>query len=270
SAILTASGAGPAFTEAHGGDFSSAKSVDFLLRDPANPGRITAAVEAARQNTRMVRTAVTREVWEAVNDMHLDMVKTLAEPVDRRDLPDVLQNIRRHSALVRGMVSGTMLRDEIYSFLTLGTFLERADATARMLDVKYYILLPKDDGVGSELDLAQWQQMLRSFGVNRAFLGVHGTEYTAQNMADFLILDARMPRSLAHCTTRVGRILERIADYHGGPAEPQTLVADLRAKLAGRDADGIIRGGLHEFLDGFVTDVAELSNSVATTYRFTA
>jgi uncharacterized alpha-E superfamily protein len=270
SAILTASGAGWAFEEHHGTDFTAAKAVDFLMRDPNNPGCLLAAVEAARTNGRLVRTALTREVWEAVNDMYLDLASVLAKPVARRDLPDMLQNIRRHSALIRGMVSGTMLRNEAYDFLWLGTFLERADQTARMLDVKYYVLLPNEDAVGSELDLAQWQQMLRSFGVNRAFLGVHGTEYTAANMADFLILDRRMPRSLAYCTSNAARHLEHLSQTHGGDSEAHRKLAKIREDLSARPADTIIREGLHEFLDGFVVKISELSDTIAKIYRFTA
>lgn len=270
AAILTASGAGSSFEQSYGTDFTAANAIDFLLRDPNNPGRLLSAVEMARTNGRLVRTAVTREVWEAVNDMYLDLTETLATPVARRDLPDVLQSIRRHSALIRGMVAGTMLRNECYDFFYLGTFLERADQTARMLDVKYYVLLPNEDAVGSELDLAQWQQMLRSFGVNRAFLGVHGTEYTAANMADFLILDSRMPRSLAHCTSRAARYLDNLSQNHGGDRAPHEKISKIRDNLSARPADVIIREGLHEFLDNFIVEISDLSNTIAQTYRFTA
>ena len=122
--------------------------IDFLLRDEQNPGSVRALAEQARNNARLVRTALTREVWEAVNECYLVFKEMLAHPINDRDLPRVLQTIRQRSAFVRGAMHGTMLRNDMYDFARIGTFFERADNTARILDVKYYILLPSLMHVG--------------------------------------------------------------------------------------------------------------------------
>ena len=146
----------------------SAKVIDFLLRDAAQPVLGHVCIAAARQNARLVRTALTREVWEAVNDTYMILKQTLSRPVLERDLPEVLGMIRQQSALVRGALHGTMLRNDMFDFARIGTFLERADNTARILDVKYYVLLPSISQIGSSLDNVQWETILRSVAGQRS------------------------------------------------------------------------------------------------------
>jgi uncharacterized alpha-E superfamily protein len=143
--------------------------IDFLLRDKTNPSSVISVVEAARNNARLVRTALTREVWEATNECWLALKDVLARQVRERDLPETLALIRQQSALVRAALHGTMLRNDIYDFARIGTFLERADNTARILDVKYYVLLPSVMHVGSSLDNVQWETILRSVSAQRAY-----------------------------------------------------------------------------------------------------
>ena len=120
-------------------------------------------------------------------------------PIDERDLPKVLDAIKRETALIRGTFYGTMLRNEIFDFSQLGTFVERADNTARILDVKYYVLLPSISWVGSSLDNYQWESILRSVSAHRSYRWVYEADYRPTNIADYLILNGRMPRSLAFC-----------------------------------------------------------------------
>lgn len=266
-AIVAATGNEDAFRARHGGDFSRARVSDFLLRDRTNPSSAATSIAAARTNARVVRTALTREVWEAINDFHLDVGAALQREAVPRDLGEILTRIRRHGAQVRGSLSGTMLRNAIYDFADLGTFLERADATARILSVKYYVLLPHADSVGGELDNAQWEQLLRSLQVNRAFIMVHGSQYSAQTVGDFLILDPRMPRSLVYCLNRIRAGLERRCD----PADAILADADaMHGRLARAGVEQIIEGGLHEFLDGFLADLAGLASALAVRFRFYA
>ena len=124
------------------------------------------SIETARNNARMVRTALTRETWESINEAWMALKRMLGGPIDERDLPKVLDAIKRETALIRGTFFGTMLRNEIFDFSQIGTFVERADNTARILDVKYYVLLPSISWVGSSLDNYQWESILRS--VSRA------------------------------------------------------------------------------------------------------
>ena len=117
--VAEAAGAAEDLAERHDGAFTADRVIDYLLRDPSNPSSALQSIENARTNARLVRTAITREVWEAVNEMFLAMRATLAAPVDERDLPEVLDRLRRHGALIRGMMVGTMLRNAIYDFMEL-------------------------------------------------------------------------------------------------------------------------------------------------------
>lgn len=152
-----------------GNDYAGPNVINFILRDKDNPGNVLAMCEMARTNARMVRAGITREVWESVNDSWLRMRELLARPVTEARLGDVLDTLRRQSTQVRGAMEGTMLRNEIYNFARIGSFIERADNTARILDVKYYVLLPSISYVGSSLDNVQWENVLRSLAGERAY-----------------------------------------------------------------------------------------------------
>ena len=145
-----------------GREYHGAQVFNFVLRDKDNPGNVLAMSENARTNARMVRAGITREVWEAVNESWMTLRDMLARPVTEARLGLVLDTVRRQSTLVRGAMEGTMLRNEIYNFARMGSFLERADNTARILDVKYYVLLPSISYVGSSLDNVQWENVLRA------------------------------------------------------------------------------------------------------------
>lgn len=138
------------------------EAIDWMLRAKGNPSSVLSCVAAARQNARTVRTALTNDVWEATNATYMTVSDLLARKLNERDLPHVLDTVRQRTALVRGATMGTMLRNDIYDFARIGTFLERADNTARILDVKYYVLLPSIAAVGSSIDNVQWETILRS------------------------------------------------------------------------------------------------------------
>ena len=197
--VLVTAGVNQAFKAAHG-DYSSARVIDFLLRDPANPSSILSVIRQARDNARTARTALTRETWEAVNTSWMTLVALLKRQVREDDLPDVLTTIRQQSAQVRGALNGTMLRNDGYHFALLGTYLERADNTARILDVKYYLLLPSVAHIGTSIDNVQWETILRSVSAHRAYRWLYGAEISALKIAEFLILDRQTPRSLACCS----------------------------------------------------------------------
>lgn len=137
--ILQTAGVAEGYDEGHG-SLTKDQAIDWMLRSADNPSSVLSALAAARQNARMVRTALTHDVWEATNGTWMWAREALSRKVAERDLPKVLHRVRERSALVRGATDGTMLRNDIYDFLRLGTFLERADSTARILDVKYYVL----------------------------------------------------------------------------------------------------------------------------------
>ena len=154
ASVVATAGVTQAYTEKYD-QYVARNVIDFLLRDKSNSSSVMSVIEGARNNARLVRTALTREVWEATNECYITLKDLLSHPISERDLPETLNTIRQQSALVRGALHGTMLRNDIFDFARLGTFLERADNTARILDVKYYVLLPSASFVGSSLDNVQ-------------------------------------------------------------------------------------------------------------------
>ncbi|MGN6303986.1 MAG: alpha-E domain-containing protein [Mesorhizobium sp.] len=249
-------------------EHSAANVSDFLLRDTSNPSSVMASIETARFNARMVRTALTRETWESINEAWMALKRMLAKPIDERDLPTVLDAIKRETALIRGAFYGTMLRNEIFDFSQLGTYVERADNTARILDVKYYVLLPSISWVGSTLDNYQWESILRSVSAHRSYRWVYEAEYKPTNIADYLILNARMPRSLTFCYRFVIEHLDFLArDYSARHACHDTAECIHKMLKVGSIKD-IFDAGLHEFLASFIRENTRLGDQIALDYRF--
>lgn len=242
--------------------------VDFLLRDKENPSSVICVTENARTNARMVRTALTTEVWEAVNENWMTLKDLLKRPIKEAELPSVLGTIRQQSALVRGALHGTMLRNDIYDFARLGTFIERADSTARIIDVKYYTLLPSASFVGSSLDNVQWDMILRSVSAHRSFNWLSENEVNASSIAEFLILDPRLPRSLAFCTSRVNDNLSFLAEHYGTKLKSNDLSDELRKQLKTPDINSIFEIGLHQFIGDYIRKNNELGMQIEQDYRF--
>ena len=265
--VLETAGVVDAYKAANS-DFTSARVVDFLLRDPANPSSILSIVKQARDNARTARTHLTREMWEAVNTGWMTLVALLKRPVREDDLPDVLATIRRQNGQVRGALTGTMLRNDGFDFAELGTFLERADNTARILDVKYYLLLPSVAHIGSSIDNVQWETILRSVSALRAYRWLYGAEISALKIAEFLILYAQMPRSLAFCCERMAEHLGRIQHLYGEETEAGRMATALCSDRLAGPIQSIFDGGLHEYLRGFLTANAALARQVELDYRF--
>jgi len=265
--VLQTASARQAYAERHG-EIDAAHVIDFLLRDPKNPSSVLSSISAARQNARLVRTAITREVWEAVNDTYMILKQTLSRPVAARNLPEVLGLIRQQSALVRGALHGTMLRNDVFDFARLGTFLERADNTARILDVKYYVLLPSISQIGSSLDNVQWETILRSVAGQRSYRWVSAGEANAKGIAEFLIFDGRMPRSLKFSIGKIATNLGYLQSSYNTRHDSQAQVEDLSARLDRLSIDRVFEDGLHEFLLEMLRDINTLGMQISHDYRF--
>ncbi|WP_208349154.1 alpha-E domain-containing protein [Pseudaestuariivita rosea] len=268
ASVLKTAAADQAYTANHGA-VEQSRVINFLLRDPGNPSSVMSSFSQARQNARIVRTAITREVWEAVNDAYVSLKDRLARPVPERDLPDVLAQIRQHSALVRGTLHGSMLRNDMFDFCRLGTFLERADNTARILDVKYYVLLPSVMQVGSSLDNVQWETILRSVSGVRAYNRLNHGKATPMGIADFLIFDPRMPRSLRYSVTKILSNLRMLhAEYSDWHACHDTIER-LDRRLTRQTVEEVFEEGLHEFLTEFLAETGRLGAEIETDFKFT-
>lgn len=243
-------------------------AIDWLLRDRDNPSSVLSVVESARNNARLVRTALTREVWESVNESWMLLKEALARRVPERDLPEVLTRIRHRSAHVRGAMAGTMLRNEIYNFARIGSFIERADNTARLLDVKYYVLLPSALSVGSSLDNVQWESLLRSVSAEGGFRMTHGQTVRPLEIAQFLILDRRMPRSLAFCVDKIADNLRYLAADYGARSATLALAQTLIENRLSQPIEAIFDTGLHEFIQEFLYELGMIGRQCEIDFRF--
>ncbi len=252
------------------GEYSGPTVTNFILRDRENPGSVINMIGHARSNARAVRTAITREVWEATNEGWMTLKDVLARPVGERNLGDVLSAIRQQATLVRGAMEGTMLRNDIFNFARVGTFLERSDNTARILDVKYYVLLPSVGLVGSSLDNVQWEAVLRSVAGIRAYRWLNPGNLDARGIAEFLILDRRFPRSLAFCFNKLGSNLQNLEPDGAEEMPSHRLAREAMVKLRQSTIEDIVEHGLHEFITEFIRETRRIAGVIATDYRFTA
>ncbi|MCY4005375.1 MAG: alpha-E domain-containing protein [Rhodobacteraceae bacterium] len=252
----------------HYTQLEASKVIDFLLRDANNPSSVMSSIATARRNARRVRTAITGEVWGAINDTFLYLKQALKRPVSTRDLPVLLSTIRQQSQLVRGATHGSMLRNDLFDFCRLGTFLERADNTARILDVKYYVLLPSISQIGSNLDNIQWETILRSVGGQRAYRTVDRGDPCPKGIANFLIFDGRMPRSLMFSTSKIATNMHFLEKVYGIRLTSHDHADQLIARLENGNIERVFEEGLHEFISDFLRDTARLGTQIESDYRF--
>lgn len=265
--VVESAGVAAAYRE-HYPDCDGDRAIDFLLRDTSNPSSVVSAINAARTNARMVRTAITRETWETVNDAWMTLSGALARHVKERDLPDTLELIKRQTALIRGAFHSTMLRNDNYDFARLGTFIERADNTARILDVKYFVLLPSVSLVGSALDNYQWESILRSVSAHRAYRWQYEGDFNSTDIADFLILNPRMPRSLLFCYRSIHENLTYLARDYGATHPCHDRAASVLDRLENATIADVFETGLHEFLADLIHQTNDLGLDISAAYRF--
>lgn len=265
--VLTTASAKDRYLETHS-DYSTKNVVDFLIADKNNPGSVCSSLSEARQNARMTRTALTRDTWEAINGAWLQLSSAIDGHKDTQDLPALLAQIRQQAALVRGTINGTMLRNDIFRFIELGTLIERADNTARILDTKYYVLLPSSASVGSSLDHVQWEMILRSASAERSFHWLHGGDITPGAIVEFLVHDRRLPRSITFCYDAIVRTLQDLDGVYEQRSEALEMALKHKDHIATSNSDTIIGMGLHEFLIDLIARNASLSAQIEQTYRF--
>lgn len=249
-------------------NITSMQVVDFMARDTDNPSSIISTMKSARDNARLVRTELTREVWEATNESWITLKELKNKQIYEKDLPDALAAIRRQCAQVRGATLGTLLRNDGFNFIRAGTFLERADYTARILDVKYYLLLPSFAQIGSSLDNVQWETILRSVSAQRAYRWLNGTEVNPTNIAEFLIFHKQMPRSLIFSSKKVADNLHYLEEDYGVKNQSAKLANDIYHNLKNSSIEDAFDLGLHEFISAFLAQNHALAAQIERDYRF--
>ena len=236
----------------------------FLALDPENPSSIYACARQARENARAVRGSITSEMWEVLNSTWLEMQQMDEDKVHARGVSSFFDWVKERSHLFRGVTFGTMHRDDAYEFARLGTHMERADSTARILDVKYHVLLPSVKDVGGAVDYYQWSAVLRSVSAFEAYRKVYRDVITPLKLAELLMLRDDIPRSLRFCLRQVCDGLGRVQNAQSADAV-RRAGKSLAALEYGRISD-IFAGGLHECLTDFLVSMQELSGDIQRSF----
>lgn len=241
--------------------------VRYVALDPENSGSIYSLIRNARENARARRVSISSEAWESLNATWLQMQAFDYDEVQRWGFRDFFDWVKERSHLFRGVVFGTMLHDDGFRFLRLGTFIERADNTARILDVKYHVLLPDTEQVGGYVDYYQWGALLRSVGAYRAYRRVYHDTIYPWRVAELLILREDMPRSLHHCYAIVLSTLDELAKDK--PLECQRLAGKAHAQLCYGEIQDVFREGLHEYLTRFIENNHALGSQIQEDFLMT-
>lgn len=267
SSVLIAAGATDVFGEGVERADEGAV-VDHLIFDENNPSSVRSCLYTARDNARAVRSAMTRECWEALNSGWVQLRALKPEAARGSGLGDVIDWVKRQSALFWGAVTATVTRDDTFEFLRMGAAIDRVDSTARLLDVKYHVLLPSLQDVGSTFDRYQWQSLLQAAGAQRSYLAERKDDVHAKGVAEFLILHRRFPRAIAYNIRRVVLAVDALSEFYGRPAECHALAHGFSAKIEQQSIDEIFGFGLHEFLSMVIDQNCDVAVSLARSYGF--
>lgn len=269
--IIASSGSEALFRELY--PVSDNRTVtSFFAFDLRNPSSILASVYAARENARMIRDQISVEMWETLNELYLFLKARNAVEVWSDGPHEFFEHIKRHSHLFQGLTDSTYPRNEGWEFVQFGKFVERADMTTRILDVKYHILLPSAADVGGAVDTAQWQVVLRSASALEAYRRYYVREILSWKAAEFLIFSESFPRSLTYCVAQIDDLLRRILSDTGPRARTQAARTSRRllADLQSLTISDVLKGGLHEFLIDAQKSLDRIGDEVVQTTMFYA
>ena len=240
--------------------------INFLIRDSLNPNSIISCINMARENARQIRDVITREMWEQINILYWNLQD--GEIFWNQPSQELLSEIRRGCQLFYGITDVTLSKDLAWQFSRLGRLIERADKTSRILDVKYYLLLPSLDELGGVLDELQWIALLRSAGAYQMFRRAEQNSIRPNSVARFLLLDPIFPRSVRYCLDGISETL-RLIESNPIPEEPTQLECMrglLKAKWSYIRIENIINDGLHEAIDNLQIDLNQLHNLIQDKY----
>jgi uncharacterized alpha-E superfamily protein len=239
---------------------------EFLVFSPDNPSSIRNCIETARDNARGVRTALTIQMWETINGAWLELKNFNQGGMTREEFTGFLDWVKGVSLTFDGSAYRTMLRNDAFWFTRLGTAIERADNTARILDVKYQLLLPETERVGGSLDYFQWTTILREVSAVTAYHWVYRESVKPWLVADLLILNRQLPRSLANCYEVLVRHLDLIADAYGRRGLSQRVASNTLSRLANARIEEVFGNGLHEFVTDFIGENNRLGSAINEQY----
>lgn len=242
--------------------------IRYLALDYTNPSSVVACLDRARQNARSTRTALTMESWRAVNDLWLDSRRAAAGGADLQRTAEFLDRVKSAILQFEGAVHRTQLKDAGRHFLELGSAIERADNTARLLDVKRHLLLPLEEGERGAIDFFHWSTILRTVGAATAYRWVYRAELQPALVADLLMLNPALPRSLVSCCEAASVRLDLIARGSGRRGPAQRKASELQRRMAAAKLAEVMDAGLHDFIAAFLADVRALASAVGEQYGF--
>ncbi|WP_028578872.1 alpha-E domain-containing protein [Desulfogranum japonicum] len=252
--------------EKKGQAYDEASVLWFLTFDREYPNSILSCVAAARENARSIREIISPELWEHLNQFYLDLMREDSIRFALQDPQKFYHVILMRSNLFIGLMNNTMSHGEAWNFARMGRMIERADKTSRILDVKYFMLLPEVELVNAPIDYVQWISVLRSASAFEMYRQTKQT-ITPKGIADFLIFDEHFPRSIHHCVTQAQKCLYNILESPKGPVHPVgKLLGRLRADLDYMDIDEVLELGLHEFLDGLQVKLNNIDLNIGTSF----
>ena len=234
---------------------------DYLFFDEENPSSVYNCILNARNNALVVRTSFTPESWLAINKAYQEIINFKQNKYSTSDLPNLTEWAIEQVNLFRGTIN-SLLRNDGYNFLLLGLFVERADNSARLLDVKYFVLLPKPEYIGGNIDNMQWSILLRSLSSFRAFRWAYDGDITATKIADFLVLNDNCPRSLSFC---IQNIVEHLINLKCSPLKVNKIydtLKDLNTTIQQEKIETIIEYGLHEFVSKFINKISNVDQDI--------
>ena len=260
---VASAGMADAFTAL--GSAPNERSVREFLAFAPDSDSITTCITRARTNARSVRTALTVELWEAINGAWNGLAEQ-GRPTRRDDFVNFLEWVKTVTLSVEGASSRTMLRNDAYWFLKLGAAVERADNTARLLDVKYHLLLPEGERIGGQLDYFQWTTLLREVSALTAYRWVYRDNVKPWLVADLLVLNRQMPRSLASCQSEIVSCLELLAADYGRRGLSQRIANTRLMQFEEATIERIFQSGLHEYIQAFLDQNNRLGQAISEQY----
>jgi uncharacterized alpha-E superfamily protein len=220
------------------------------------------SIGVARRNAREERNNITVDVWESLNGLWLELNGRLRGNRVLLDRGALIESVKKQAVMIFGAAQVTLLRDEAYNFLQLGAFLERADNTARILDVKFHILRPDGDPDAGGLDYFAWSEVLACIGAVRTYRRIYRSALDPAKVAELMMLRRDVPRSVHHCLWMVDLSMGELADAYGTRGEADRLAGELHARLRYARIDQVFQMGLNKFLGGVRADIAILSDEI--------
>ena len=242
--------------------------VNFYVLDTQNPTSIVSAIRSARENARTLRPLISTEMWTQINVFYNKLLSLGPSDIAPHNLTRLCNMVKEACQAHTGITEGTFYRDQGWYFYQLGKYLERADQTTRLLDIKYHTLLPFADGVGSPLDVSQWNAVLRSAAGYHAFRRVYPRGMTPSAVAGFMLYNESFPRSVTTCVRQIDGLLVRLKSRYilKGGSKAMERVDEIQAALHSRSIEDVIKSGLHEYLDWLQLHLNDVTQEISKAF----